>query len=187
MLSRSVGGMSWNAVGARATSFWPMPRKPPTPITYARTLASLSNRMSLTSPIFSLLAPITSVPLNLVASIWSGFCSVTNLPDAWALEDEALGEGDDCIGLALGDGDDWLGDCVVEGEDWDGEGACAKAEPANSAAAAVLIMNLVNIAGLRDDFENPKGKMLLTLRELPRVGTTRGAKACSAVISVKSN
>src|SRR3954469_24938709 len=145
MLSRSVGGMSWNAVGARATSFWPMPRKPPTPITYARTLASLSNRMSLTSPIFSLLAPITSVPLNLVASIWSGFCSVTNLPDAWALDDgEALVEGDGCIA----GGDDC---CVVGGEDCDGdgEGACAKAEPANSAAAAVLIMNLVNIAGLR--------------------------------------
>jgi hypothetical protein len=80
------------------------------------------------------------------------------LPDAWAFEEEALGEGDDCVGLALGDGDDWPGDCVVEGEDWDGEGACAKAEPANSAAAAVVIMSLVNIAGLRDDFQNPKGK-----------------------------
>jgi hypothetical protein len=84
------------------------------------------------------------------------------LPDAWAFEDEALGEGDDCIGLALGDGDDWLGDCVVDGDDddWEGdcEGACAKAEPANSAAAAVVIMNLLNIAGLRDDFQNPKGK-----------------------------
>jgi hypothetical protein len=117
----------------------------------------------------------------LVASIWSGFCSVTNLPDAWALDDgEALVEGDGCIA----GGDDC---CVVGGEDCDGDGACAKAEPANSAAAAVLIMNLVNIAGLRDDFENPKGKMLLTRRELPRAGTTHGAKACSAVISVKSN
>ena len=104
------------------------------------------------------------------------------MPDAWALDDgEALVEGDGCI--AGGD------DCVVGGEDCDGdgEGACAKAEPANSAAAAVLIMNLVNIAGLRDDFENPKGKMLLTRRELPRAETTHGAKACSAVIYVKSS
>ena len=77
---------------------------------------------------------------------------MTNLPEAWALEedDEALGEGDDCVGLALGEGDDCVGDCVVEGDDWEGddEGACAKAEPASSAAAAVVIMNLVNIAHL---------------------------------------
>jgi len=70
------------------------------------------------------------------------------LPEACALEDEALG--DDCVGLALGEGDDWLGDCAVGGDDCEGdcEGDCAKAEPARRAAVAVVIMNLVNIAGL---------------------------------------
>ena len=94
------------------------------------------------------------------------------MPDACALEDEALGGGDDCVGLALGEGDDWLGDCAVGGDDWEGdcegdcEGACAKAEPASKAAVAVVIMNLVNIAGLRVMISRiQSGKMLLMRKE----------------------
>lgn len=46
-----------NALKGIATSFWPMPRKPPTPTTSATMLPSRDKRMSLMSPTFSLLAP----------------------------------------------------------------------------------------------------------------------------------
>jgi len=115
------------------------------------------------------------------------------LPDACALEDEALGDGDDCVGLALGEGDDWLGDCAVGGDDWEGdcegdcEGACAKAEPASKAAVAVVIMNLVNIAGLRVMISRiQSGKMLLMRKELPRAESTRRAVGCSSDISLNA-
>src|SRR5215510_6704799 len=72
-------GTIWKAVGGSATSFEPMPRKPPTLITYASILLpSLANRISLTSPTFWLSSPTTSVPLNFDAIIWSGFCAATN-------------------------------------------------------------------------------------------------------------
>src|SRR5688572_18371141 len=45
------------ALNGIATSFSPMPRKPPTPTTIASALPCRSIRTSLTSPIFSLLAP----------------------------------------------------------------------------------------------------------------------------------
>lgn len=45
---------AWNGI---ATSFWPMPRKPPTPTTSAMTCPCWSIRMSSMSPTFSLLAP----------------------------------------------------------------------------------------------------------------------------------
>src|SRR4029077_6161953 len=66
-------GTTSKELGARAISFAPTPRTPPTLITKASTLPLLSNRISLTSPIFSLSDPTTSVPLNLDASHWSGF------------------------------------------------------------------------------------------------------------------
>ena len=65
--SRPCPAPRWNEAGSIATSLAPMPRKPPTPTTNAMTLRSLSNRTSLTSPIFASSAPITSVPLNFEA------------------------------------------------------------------------------------------------------------------------
>src|SRR5437868_5728693 len=63
---------------------------------------SLSNRMSLTSPIFLSSAPITSVPLNLVASHWSWVCLETKcaLPAAPVLL--ALGAGVAGVVVAAG-------------------------------------------------------------------------------------
>src|SRR4051812_32384980 len=73
-------------------------------------LWSLSNSMSLTSPIFLSSVPITSVPLNLVASHWSFVC----LDTKWALP-AAL------VLLALGAGVDGAvaagGVVVVDGAD----------------------------------------------------------------------
>ena len=46
-----------NALGASATSFAPMPRKPPTLTTKASILPDLSNRMSLIEPTFWLSEP----------------------------------------------------------------------------------------------------------------------------------
>ncbi len=51
-----------NALNGIATSFWPMPRKPPTPTTSATMLPSRDIKISLMSPTLSLLAPYTRVP-----------------------------------------------------------------------------------------------------------------------------
>src|SRR5450759_3019637 len=81
-----------NALGASATSFAPMPRKPPTLTTKASILPDLSNRMSLIEPIFWLSEPSTSVPLNLVAT----HCSVCDCAAVGGLELEFGGELGDC-------------------------------------------------------------------------------------------
>ncbi len=55
-------GLAWpsvtnsKALKGMATSFWPMPRNPPTPTTSATISPSRDNRMSLMSPTLSLLA-----------------------------------------------------------------------------------------------------------------------------------
>src|SRR5262245_50846342 len=109
-------GTIWNALGASATSFAPMPRKPPTPITKAWILPSLSNRMSLTSPIFSFSLPTTSVPLKFDARNWSERCELTNFaepsPGFAAADELGAGElisGDLAGGVAGGD------DCAAGG------------------------------------------------------------------------
>src|ERR1700688_4784376 len=96
-------GITSNDAGARATSFDPTPRKPPTLTTKASILPVLSKRMSLTAPIFALSEPTTSVPLNLVASHCSGSCDATKsaLPPlpfvaAGTFELELDGEPGDC-------------------------------------------------------------------------------------------
>src|SRR5512140_1858232 len=83
-----------------------------------------SNRMSLTSPIFWLSAPSTSVPLNLVASHWSGFCELTKsaLPALLSARGRSC---DAAVALEL---------------DLEGElGACASAVDAISAPMATPI------------------------------------------------
>src|SRR5512143_2149370 len=84
--------------------------------------------MSLTSPIFLLSLPMTSVPLNFEARNWSGFCDVTKsaLPDEL---DGAVAAG----GLAPGLG-------LV------GEVDCAIAPVAISAPIAVPIISLLIIS-----------------------------------------
>jgi hypothetical protein len=70
---------SW--LNETATSFSPMPRKPPTPTTTAAAWPLRSNSTSFTSPIDSLLAPTTVVPISLEASHCPGCCCATNWPD----------------------------------------------------------------------------------------------------------
>src|SRR5204862_1093279 len=77
-----------------------MPRNPPTPITATCAMPDLSTRISLMSPIFSLLAPYTSMPLSFDVRHWPVCAWVMNwtappdcaLPDPLAdwLLDEPL-------------------------------------------------------------------------------------------------
>jgi hypothetical protein len=72
-----------------------MPRKPPTPITIACAWPLRSISTSLTSPIDSLFAPTTEVPISREASTWPGCCSVMTLAPALALDEaEPPGGGD---------------------------------------------------------------------------------------------
>src|SRR3954470_1733275 len=70
------------ALKGTATSFSPIPKKPPTPITTASALPFRSMRTSLTSPIRSLFAPYTVTPTSFEARQWLADCWVTNLPEA---------------------------------------------------------------------------------------------------------
>src|SRR5215213_5093020 len=67
----------WNGT---ATSFSPIPRKPPTPTTTAVTWPLRSTMMSFTSPIDSLLGPTTVVPMTFDAIIWFGWICVRKWP-----------------------------------------------------------------------------------------------------------
>jgi hypothetical protein len=69
---------SW--LNGTATFFSPIPRKPPTPMTTATDWPLRSISTSLTSPIDSLLALTTVVPISREASHWPGCCCVTKLP-----------------------------------------------------------------------------------------------------------
>src|SRR6266446_4532418 len=108
--------------------------------------------MSLTSPIFSLLVPMTSVPLNFDARSWSAFCSVTKCFSPRAATP-------------------WV--------DGAGAGAWAKAVPVMSAAAAVVMMSLLSIfasIGLK----NSSGRS--PLRDATsHLQTTLGTSGCSGI------
>src|SRR5215210_7760672 len=65
-----------------ATSFSPIPKNPPTPMTTASALPLRSTRTSLTSPIRSLFAPYTLRPTSFEARQWLADCWAMNLPDA---------------------------------------------------------------------------------------------------------
>src|SRR5215218_738299 len=67
----------WNGT---ATSFSPIPRKPPTPTTTTVTWPLRSTMMSFTSPIDSLLGPTTVVPMTFDAIIWFGWICVRKWP-----------------------------------------------------------------------------------------------------------
>src|SRR5215212_5762207 len=107
-------------------------------------LWSLSNSMSLTSPILASSVPITSVPLNLVASHCSWVCLVTNCALPAALVLLALGAGVGGVLVAAGgvvvDGVDPAGGVVV----------CASAvvnARVLTAAAAMIVLSMCASCG----------------------------------------
>src|SRR3954454_12217433 len=102
-------------------------------------LWSLSNSMSLTSPIFLSSVPITSVPLNLIASHWSFVCLDTKWALPAALVLLALGAGVAGVLVAAGG-------VVVDGvEPAGGVVVCAIAlvnARVLTAAAAMIVLSM---------------------------------------------
>src|SRR3954451_15541206 len=67
-----------SALNGTATSFSPIPRNPPTPITIASAAPSRLSSTSRTSPILALSVPKTSTPTSFEARHWPGDCWVRN-------------------------------------------------------------------------------------------------------------